>query len=545
MVRNLIGSLVACTALIACGDGGKATECKNNSDCNLQEGGLCSMNPATGNDWCNYPDSTCPSGRRWSDFATGDGLSGMCMEESENDASVIDGSVPDDGGAVDAGAPDAGQPGGVLLKLLGGADDDRVNDMVIAGSDMIVVGQFETSINLGSGGIASAGLTDGFVARYSPTGARLWSVTLGAAGADAITSVGLTSSGDVVVGGYFSGTVNFGDGNVVSAGDKDAFIAKYAAGTGALVWKTTFGAGNDDVVNGISVNGATGHVAVTGTFNGSIDLGGGVMSSGTQADETFVGRFDSNGDHDWSKIFVAQSSFGPLVSIGRAVATVGGSGDVVLLGSFTGEIDLGGGVRTAADDITHDVYVVRLAAANGARVWDRIFGGSNAETANGLLVDGDGDVVLSGSVFSTTIDFGGGALPGGGAFVVKLVGTTGAHDWSRTYGANGTAAVARDLALDGADVWVTGDFGSTVNFGGDALTSDGQGDIFYMKLQGSDGAHTRSARIGGSLDENGLAIAVGSNLFLAGAFQGGMDFGTGPVNSVGGEDGYLLRLLLP
>ena len=65
---------------------------------------MCEVNPATGNQWCTYPDATCPSGRRWSDFDTGDGLSGLCVGGGTNPDAGADAGEPPDA-TVDTTAP--------------------------------------------------------------------------------------------------------------------------------------------------------------------------------------------------------------------------------------------------------------------------------------------------------------------------------------------------------------------------------------------------------------------------------------------------------
>jgi Tol biopolymer transport system component len=69
----------------------KSHQCLDETSCDLATGGTC-VTAATGNQWCAYPDATCSSGLRYSDFEIGDGLSGTCVDDSD----------------VDAGEPDAG-----------------------------------------------------------------------------------------------------------------------------------------------------------------------------------------------------------------------------------------------------------------------------------------------------------------------------------------------------------------------------------------------------------------------------------------------------
>jgi sulfatase modifying factor 1 len=66
-------------------------QCDESPNCDLFSGGVC-MVAGTGNRWCAYPDSSCSSGYRYSDFQTGDGLSGVCVARA--DAGVNDGGAP-------------------------------------------------------------------------------------------------------------------------------------------------------------------------------------------------------------------------------------------------------------------------------------------------------------------------------------------------------------------------------------------------------------------------------------------------------------------
>lgn len=52
-------------------------QCDQSSECDLHPGGRCTT-VSSGNMWCSYPDSSCPSGYRYSDIHTGDGVSGRC-----------------------------------------------------------------------------------------------------------------------------------------------------------------------------------------------------------------------------------------------------------------------------------------------------------------------------------------------------------------------------------------------------------------------------------------------------------------------------------
>ena len=113
--------------------------------------------------------------------------------------------------------------------------------------------------------------------------------------------VAVDGSGNVLVTGIFSGTVNFGGGNLVSAGDFDIFVAKYNA-SGVHQWSRRFGSaerstsGTDVAVDG------SGNVFVTGYFSGTVDFGGGNLVSAGRSD-IFLAKYNANGVHQWSKRF--------------------------------------------------------------------------------------------------------------------------------------------------------------------------------------------------------------------------------------------------
>ncbi|TMQ02516.1 MAG: formylglycine-generating enzyme family protein [Deltaproteobacteria bacterium] len=57
-------------------------QCDESPTCDLHSGGVC-MVAGTGSRWCAYPDSSCSSGYRYSNFQTGDGLSGVCVSPAD------------------------------------------------------------------------------------------------------------------------------------------------------------------------------------------------------------------------------------------------------------------------------------------------------------------------------------------------------------------------------------------------------------------------------------------------------------------------------
>src|SRR5207247_2232791 len=125
----------------------------------------------------------------------------------------------------------------------------------------------------GTGPMTSSGFKDVFVAKYSAAGVPLWAKAYGERNDDEeALGVAMDGSGSVVVTGYFKQTVNFGTGPLTAAGTYlgDVFVAKYSA-SGAPLWVKQVGSSGFDKGTAIAVDGAS-NVLVTGYFNGTVNF---------------------------------------------------------------------------------------------------------------------------------------------------------------------------------------------------------------------------------------------------------------------------------
>src|SRR5690606_36513318 len=92
------------------------------------------------------------------------------------------------------------------------------------------------------------GLTDIFISKISSNGTTTWVVTAGGSSSDRGLAIAVDQNQNVIVSGFFSGTINFGSGiNITSNGNsQDAFVAKYSS-AGAILWAKSGGSsGNSD-----------------------------------------------------------------------------------------------------------------------------------------------------------------------------------------------------------------------------------------------------------------------------------------------------------
>lgn len=358
----------------------------------------------------------------------------------------------------------------------------------------------------------------------SPT--HLWSLRAGSTGSDRGQGVAYDASGNVYVTGFFEGTVNFGGGNLVSAGMMNAFLVKYAP-NGTHLWSLSFGGPEGARGWTIAVDGS-GNVCFGGGFNGEIDLGGGVLTS-NGFEDTFLAKFDSDGNHIWSKGF--GSSIGGELLFSLAVD---GSDRVYITGEFFDTANYGG-----APLVSEGLSDVCLASyeADGTHRWSRSFGSPDVERGVDVAATGAGEVFATGffpdqiiigveSPEPDTLD-----SAGNRDFYVARFTTNGDHVWAQSFGTALTDE-SRALGLDGAgNVCVAGFTEGALDLGSGPLPHAGSRDMFVASLSYS-GQHIWSRSFGStSFDEVvTLAVDAASNVILSGLFLGDIDFGGGVLS---------------
>jgi len=203
--------------------------------------------------------------------------------------------------------------------------------------------------------------------------------------------------------------------------------------------------------------------------------------------------------------------------------------------------------RKALDNLPPDSQLIGRASASGGRLgpsiweWAANAGSSNRDYGNGIDVDSSDDVYVTGG-FIGTANFGSTNLTSSGGsdgFIAKL-NSSGSWQW-----AVGAGDSSPEIVVDSSDdVYVTGGFIGTANFGNTVLTSSGGYDIFIAKLNRS-GSWQWAVRAGGSnLDvARGIAIDSSGNLYVTGGFLGSATFGSTNLTSRGtSSDTFIAKL---
>jgi hypothetical protein len=392
-------------------------------------------------------------------------------------------------GTVDFGcgplaAPANGTDGALLLKLgptgnclwnkVFGSTAHLNGGVFDAAGNIYVSGWFFNTIDLG-GGVFTAGSEDVFVAKYNAAGVHQWSKQFGDPSQQESAGMGIDSSGNVYLAGFFSGKVNFGGGNLATAGSTDVYLAKLTS-AGAYVWAKSFGDASPQRIYGMATD-SSGNSVITGTYQGTVNFGGSSFPN-AGLNDGFLARFNSAGTHLWSK------GFGDSADQQANAVAVDNVGNTYAAGQFAGTMNLG---STPATLLTsqggYDAYVAKLDSA-GTLVWSKGLGGAGNQTSLAVAVDWSGTVAISSSLMGTT-DYGGGPITAYSAasdIVLAKYTSAGAFVWAQRFGDVGTDQARRVWFDPSGNLFATGITTTSINFGGGALPWAGGEDIFLVKL---------------------------------------------------------------
>ncbi len=435
----------------------------------------------------------------------------------------------------------------------GGGAADRIMDFTYdASGNLIIVGRFGQTINFGTTpatAMTTAGGSDIFVAKFDPVGTHLWSRRFGGPNndGDGAVVVAVDAGSGIFVGGNVYSGANFGSGPITTNGAaSDAFVMKITGTTGVTAWAKTYGGPRADRVSAIAI-GPTGAVFIAGSYSDTINLGGATY---TAASATLQNKFDmfvaklssASGGHSWSR------SFGGVGDDQVTDIAVDSTNSPLLVGNFSGAVTFGPVSLTSNG--TQDGVVLKLGSGSGGPLWGRALGGpSDNDGLSGIAIGPNGNPVITG-YYVGTANLGAGNVTAKGTdmFVSALNNDTGAAQWVRTGGGEGTdrgLGIATDSVTN--DVVVTGSTAGSPNFGTGALPASPGGavDLFVARYAAATGAPVWALVYGGASNEDASCASIFDGVIgIGGRFQGAQSFGGSVLPNGGNFDAFLLRYKL-
>ena len=391
----------------------------------------------------------------------------------------------DDGSSGGGQGRSGGSSSGFLVTFGLSGFDTDAAGVAIDSSDNIYITGTSQGTNL-FGKNATSGTTDDiFVAKLNSSGVVQWVYTAGGTGRDRGRKIALDSSGNVYVVGYYMSTVDFGGGNVTSNGSWDAFILKLNS-SGTFQWVKSYGGSTGNDLGRDVVVDSNDNVIMLGTFRGTVNF-----DSGDGGGEV---NYTSN---DYDVFLIRLNSSGIWQSVWRTENS--GSADAralaidsnnvtYLTGSFSGTVKFGDDTYTAAnsnDLFIHKIDTYTLGALQPTYT-------SNIDTtqkAKGISVDSSGNIYATGT-FQNTVNFGGGNITTSGKdiYLLKLNSSL-AFQWVKRFASDdGEVGQALGTAIaidDDGNVYSVGQIGGNYNLGGQAVVSGSNNDAYIVKYDSS------------------------------------------------------------
>lgn len=348
----------------------------------------------------------------------------------------------------------------------GEGPDDQVYAIAVAPSgDVVVGGEFATTIDLGGGVRKPPNSNQAFVARFDSDGAWQWDhVFTSVYGAERVFGLGLDAGEGIVITGSLQGAVDFGGGEHVKDGPggsaPTSSLLSFAA-DGTWRWDRIVGVAGGFAA-GRSVGVAPdGSAVVVGDFEDTVDFGQGPRTSGGMSD-AFVWGLDASGASRWSH------TFGDVEEDEARSVAVDTDGTAYVVGSVEAAWDLGDGPETAIHP-GRELFVASY-DVDGAFRWKHVAGTHGDDEGRGVAVAAGTVAVLD--FGEDRIDLGGGQLgPSEGAAVqiATYASSDGAYRWGRSF-PDTQSETGMPIALTpaGAPV-IIGSFDDETDFGGGPL----------------------------------------------------------------------------
>ncbi|MCF8372446.1 MAG: SBBP repeat-containing protein [Bacteroidales bacterium] len=369
-----------------------------------------------------------------------------------------------------------------------------------------------------------------------------WAFGCGSSGITKSFSMAIDELENVYITGRFTDTVDFDPGmtnfSLIGTNYGSPFIASYDKHKN-LRWAFTYENGDHHYATSIATDNE-GFIYTTGGFTDTVDFDPGpgmfqLYPHSIGVLDIYICKFDSTGSFIWAKnIGDIYSEYGTTIKTDQF-------NNIYLTGVMTGIVDFdpGPGISNVTGYGNYDVFVAKY-SSSGELNWAKAFGGAGEDYGDGIAVDLNGNVYVTGRFYEFA-DFD----PGIGTnliysnglddiFICKFdaVGNIG---WVRTIG--GTEGDSgKDISVDpSGNVYTTGVFSNNVDFDPGPpwcyYSSYGGPDVFICKHDPT-GKFEWAKRVGGyTLDaSNSIFVDPNGFVFTTGLFKG--SFNTGQGNGI-------------
>jgi uncharacterized protein (TIGR02145 family) len=353
----------------------------------------------------------------------------------------------------------------------GGTQVDNCMSTAIDISGYVYIAGFTASpeniATTGSHQATYAGGSDGFFAKFTSAGVRVWGTYYGGSSSDQIHCITVSSDQNLIISGYTSSLENVSTSGshqpAFAGGLYDAFLAKFD-NSGIRLWGTYYGGTLEDESYTCTVD-PTGNIYLEGATKSTTDIAttGSHQPALGGGRDSFLVKFTADGTRLWGTYYGGDCD--ENTSNGRSCA-LDGSSWVYICGTTCSAMNIAvpGSYQPALAGGA-DGFLVKF-DPNGVRQWGTYFGGALDDIINSVKVTSDHGLMFPGMALSTSgIASPGSFQPvfGGGnsdAFLARFD-QDGQRLWSTYYGGIGDDdGMGAECSSDGS-LYMTGRTSST------------------------------------------------------------------------------------
>ncbi|NQY10704.1 MAG: SBBP repeat-containing protein [Flavobacteriales bacterium] len=447
----------------------------------------------------------------------------------------------------------------------GGTDYDTGEFIDIDNSgNIITAGAFNGTIDFDPSAnvfnlTAEAGYSDVYIKKTDSDGNLIWAKSISSTTWIGVKDMTIDNNGNILLTGEVNDTADVDPSadtaQLISNGAQDVYVLKLDP-DGNFLWASSNGGTASDGWSSISTDN-NGNVYVAGTIyvSDTVDFDPGVGEAYLNDGGPFIQKFDADGNFIWIK---GLSDGEPNVGSGVASMDLDSEGNVIVVGTYTGDVDFELGnnsIALSSVDGFQDIFIVKC-SPEGNLIWAKSVGGSRNEGFySHVTIDNEDNVIVTGD-FEGVADLD----PGPGVFevvagnmddifILKL-NSAGDFIWGgEMNGPNGDIpyAIATDSSNNIYSVgryWYSLDFDP--GFSEFILTSTATNG--YIQKLDPDGNFEWAKNIGenSAAVGNDLAFDSNDNLYITGVFSYTADLDPTEdsliFTAIGSADAFIIKL---
>jgi hypothetical protein len=408
-------------------------------------------------------------------------------------------------------------------KCLGGSAHDETKQVIVTSTGEYIVVGSTGSIDGDLLSNPSHGNYDAWIVKLSQAGSIIWQKRYGGSNADDITSIDQTADGGYIAAGISMSS----DGDLTSNyGYSDYWVIKLDT-SGNIVWQKNYGGSLQEWATYIEQTSDLGYIV-----SGRSESNDGDVSGNHGTYDYWIIKLDSIGNLQWQKSYGGLNDEVP----GDIHQTLDRG---YIVSGYTASNNTGDVTGNHTNSNTSDYWILKLDSI-GDLQWQKSLGGNQYEISKSSCQLSDGSYVVGGTAGSTNGDVTNMHGNSDEFWVVKLD-TAGSILWQKAYGGN-DADYCYSIFKTLDKGFVLG--GITYSTDGDVTFKWGGYDYWIVKID-SAGTLQWQKSLGGYVDEDHTYVCQSSNgdYVVSGDSQSSSGDITGHHSS--GNDFWIVKLSDP